>query len=423
MIQKRTTKRGTRYEVRLRGPDGRETSRSFRTSSEAKAYERRVLSERDRGVWIDPRRGVIAFAEVAEAWLGSNPAKRPAVRVRDEAMLRRHVLPHIGERHVGSITPADIQALVKRWGTSVGPGTVRKQYSIVRAVFAWAMDADYIARTPCRKTAVRLPRAPAPVAHHVITPDELAALADAIGPRFAPMVYVGAILGLRWGEVAALRVRSIDFLRRTVTVTEAVARDGHGGHILAEPKSATSRRAQSAPQALVDLLARHVTACGLTGQPDAFLFSQGDGEPVDYPNFYSRRWRPAVAKVGLPGPVGSSGRKRFYGFHDLRRANATALARRGVDPRTAQGRLGHSDIRLTFQVYAELSTAADKAAGDALGAHFLDGARNGARDKRGMDSPFPSAVGDGSAPTSTYPEPGVGIEPTTSALQERCSTN
>ena len=96
MINKRSTRAGTRYDVRLRDPEGRETSRTFRTLAEAKAYERKTLTERDRGAWLDPRRGIIPFAEVADAWLKSNPAKRPSVRVRDAAMLRLHVLPTIG---------------------------------------------------------------------------------------------------------------------------------------------------------------------------------------------------------------------------------------------------------------------------------------------------------------------------------------
>jgi len=40
---------------------------------------------------------------------------------------------------------------------------------------------------------------------------------------------------------------------------------------------------------------------------------------------------------------------------------------KGIDPKTAQGRLGHSDIRLTLGVSAQHTTAADRAAADVLG--------------------------------------------------------
>jgi integrase len=53
-------------------------------------------------------------------------------------------------------------------------------------------------------------------------------------------------------------------------------------------------------------------------------------------------------KRGKPKYVG-------LGFHDLRRTNATGLVAPGVDVKTAQGLLGHSDSRLTLDHYARWS--------------------------------------------------------------------
>jgi len=41
------------------------------------------------------------------------------------------------------------------------------------------------------------------------------------------------------------------------------------------------------------------------------------------------------------------------GFHDLRRANATALVAAGVDIKTAQALLGHPNAQLTLGLYAQ----------------------------------------------------------------------
>jgi integrase len=57
-------------------------------------------------------------------------------------------------------------------------------------------------------------------------------------------------------------------------------------------------------------------------------------------------------------------------FRSARRANATALVLAGVDLKTAQARLGHSDPRLTIGVYAQATTDADEAAAEALGERF-----------------------------------------------------
>ena len=43
----------------------------------------------------------------------------------------------------------------------------------------------------------------------------------------------------------------------------------------------------------------------------------------------------------------------------------------GVDVKTVQARLGHSDPRLTLAVYAQATTEADRAAADLLGDRFM----------------------------------------------------
>ena len=58
-------------------------------------------------------------------------------------------------------------------------------------------------------------------------------------------------------------------------------------------------------------------------------------------------------------------------FHDLRRTNATGLVAEGVDVKTAQIRLGHSDPRTTLALYAQATSAGDRAAADALDARFF----------------------------------------------------
>ncbi len=91
--------------------------------------------------------------------------------------------------------------------------------------------------------------------------------------------------------------------------------------------------------------------------------------------FRQRVWLPACKAAGLEG----------LGFHDLRRANATVLVAANVDLKTAQKRLGHSDPRLTLQLYAQATTAGDRAAADSAGEAFMACQENVARDERGME--------------------------------------
>ncbi|HET6775009.1 MAG TPA: tyrosine-type recombinase/integrase [Acidimicrobiales bacterium] len=76
-----------------------------------------------------------------------------------------------------------------------------------------------------------------------------------------------------------------------------------------------------------------------------------------------------------------SGRRHYVGlgFHDLRRASATSLVAAGVDVKTAQTVLGHSDARPTLDHYAQAVTEQQPAAADAMGARFIGGSPRGIR--------------------------------------------
>lgn len=304
----------------------------------------------------------------AAEWLDSDPRKRPKSRERDAGIIKLHLLPTLGHRPLASVTPLDVQRLVATWSQQLAPATTRRHYAVLRAIFAAAVDSDMLGRSPCRRS-VKLPTV-GPGQRQIVTAAELHRLADAVGPDQAPMVYLAAVLGLRWGECAGLRVKRLDFLRLTVTVAETIG-ESHGRIVVGEPKSRAGRRTMAVPGPLMDLLAAHLARRGLDGStPDELVFVAPGRGPLRYRNWYARVWRPATTKAGLAG----------LGFHELRHAAASAMVAAGVDLRTAQVRLGHSDPRLTLSVYAQASPESDRAAADRLGAHFLGPAEGGEGD-------------------------------------------
>jgi integrase len=442
MITARVRKRDGRrvYEVRLRDPQGREYSRTFETKKAAQDFEAEDRIARRRGSWVDPRHGDLTFEEVARRWLQANPAKRPSARAADESTLRAHLLPAFGAYRIASVTPPDIQGFVTELSRSAAPTSVRRWYSTLHAVFAYAVASDWLGRSPCR--GINLPAATTTRSRR-LTAEEIgsiaaahrdsfyipwivryleAVVADEPSPTKAlamsfgttedratgilleasrrqllpaatgdwskdkiveysrrllagrdantsvseheAMVWVGAVLGLRWSEVAGLRIGSVDLLRRTLTVAPdgAVTRDGKGRPVIGNPKSVAGARTIAIPASLVDVLARHLAARGVTAADlDRLLFEAPKGGPLRYSNWLRRVWRPATAAAGC----------ETAGFHDLRRANATAMVVGGVDVKTAQSRLGHSDPRITLAIYAQVVEEADRRAAETVGETFL----------------------------------------------------
>jgi len=134
------------------------------------------------------------------------------------------------------------------------------------------------------------------------------------------MVWIGAVLGLRWSELAGLRVGNVDLLRRLLTVAETVTRDAQGQPIHSKTtKSQASKRVLAIPEAPADLLSEHMARKGSNAaDQDSFLFEAPAGGPLRYSNWRARVWLPATTAAGHAGA----------GFHDLRRTNATVLVRR-----------------------------------------------------------------------------------------------
>jgi integrase len=246
---------------------------------------------------------------------------------------------------------------------------------------------DMLGRTPCR--GINLPEV-TPLRRHVVSAVEVERLAHQLGGvgQLGPMVYVAVVEGMRWGEVAGLRVGHLDFDARTVAVRETVVRGRRGAIGFGEPKSSAGRRTLAAPAGLMTMLAAHLAAKGLAVEDrEALLFTAPDGGFLRYSNWVRRSWYPAAVAAGVGCMVADevTGRERYegLGFHDLRRANATGLVAEGVDVKTAQTMLGHSEARLTLDVYAQAVTKLGEAAAEAMGVRYL---AEPPRDGRAMDA-------------------------------------
>ncbi len=343
-IIKRRIDSGVRYDVRWRVPDGTVRTKTFRRRTDADAYRRKVEA--------DELIGATTLTQLADEWLQAVPTKRATSAERDRSILDCHVLPVLGIRPVRSITRRDVQGVVDSLAASHAPSTVARMFSCLRALLSYAERSEMIARNPCRGT--RLPRVPL-TTRPILDADQLDAVAEALGPTEAPLMWLGVVLGLRWGEVAGLRVGRIDFLRHTITVAEQLGRDGRTG----PPKSDAGQRTLAAPAWLIEDLAAHIADRTARTQGD-LVFVTRAGAPLNYTSWRRAVWVPAVDRAGLPG----------LRFHDLRSNAATALVAAGVDLKTAQTRLGHFTPTLTLAVYARATADADRAAADAVGERF-----------------------------------------------------
>lgn len=350
-VQKRTTDSGTVWKARYRGPDRKERSKTFGRKIDAQRWLDVMEASKHRGDWVDPAGGQVTFGEWAER-VESARQRRPSTAARDAMLLRRHVLPMFEDVPVGRIDTTSIETWIADLVASgLGADSIRKSYGLLRYSLQHAARRHLIVASPCTDDIV-LPTLPARQMRF-LSPEEVEALADAVGDRWRTMVLTAAYTGLRFGELTGLRRDRVDLLRRTVRVDGQIV-EVAGALVDGPPKTRASQRTVTVPTSIAAELERHLAACPMDA--DGLVFAAPGGGPVRRTNWRRRTWVPAVrASVGEP-----------CRFHDLRHTHAALLIAGGAHPKVIQQRLGHGSIAVTLDVYGHLFDGLDADAADAI---------------------------------------------------------
>ena len=212
--------------------------------------------------------------------------------------------------------------------------TVRQAHRVLSLILALAVRDGRMARNPADH--VPLPRARRPGKRY-LTHGQVAALADAAGEHRLVILTL-SFCGLRWGGLAALRVRNVDLMRRRLEVNEAVT-EVAGRLEWGTPKT-HQRRTVPIPRSLVDALGEHVAGKG----PDDLVFTAPRGEVLRNLNFRRDVFDPAATAAGLEGLTP----------HELRHTAASLAVSAGANVKAVQRLLGHASATMTLDVYSGL---------------------------------------------------------------------
>ncbi len=227
-----------------------------------------------------------------------------------------------------------------------------------------------------------------------LTPEQIQAMLEQVPEEWRPLFACGPALGLRKGELFALRKADVDLARGTVTVARSHDRNAtKGGDPAVLPLPAPLRpwieyQLEHAPGPLLfpapdgsqrsreadpQKVLRHALArAGIVEGYEhrcrwcKYSVHAADNECRYCPNCVKRtdgRGRPLVPPRGRmlwPKAIHVGMR-----FHDLRHGFATELLRRGVDVHRVQRLMRHSDVRITTGTYGHLVVEDLRAAVDA----------------------------------------------------------
>ncbi len=335
-----STTAGRRWRVRYRTPDHRQTDkRGFRTKREAEDFLAGIEVAKLRGDWVNPARSRVTVGEWAEQWYAAQLQVKPTTRSGYRHSLDKHVLPRWSAVRLPEVRHSDVQTWVNGLSAKLAPSTVRQIHLVLFGVMKFAVRDGRLSRNPCDD--VRLPRI-LKRRHGYLDDQQVERLAAEHGP-YGDVIAFLAYTGLRWGEMAALRVGRVDLRRRRLEVAEAVT-EPRGALIFGTPKT-HERRSVPYPVLLSELLRARCAGKA----PGDLVFAGADGGVLRSSNFRYRWFDPALARVRAEDPD-------FPRItpHDLRHTAASLAIAAGANVKAVQRMLGHASAAMTLDVYTDL---------------------------------------------------------------------
>ena len=219
---------------------------------------------------------------------------------------------------------------------------IKKLNKLLKQFFFYAEREGFILKNPCSNITIPGNSVKKSVKSEIdyFNEDEITKIKEAFkGHKFENLILVALGTGLRQGELLALKWKNVHLDKKYLDVKETVKKvyvfDDNGKKelqtIYNTPKTSNSIRKVDLPDKLVSLLSN-------MEKSSEFVFSE-NGEPISAKTLFGN-WKKTLSKTDVP----------YKKFHSLRHTYATMLLSRGVDLRTVQDLMGHSDITIT-QIY------------------------------------------------------------------------
>ena len=332
---------------------------------EMNAIAHQMMADMDRGIALQQKEK-LTVAEWMDMWLESYlPNIEETTRIGYRTKLRCYIKPSLGHILLKSLKADHVQKMINEMiAQDLSPKNIRDTYNNINAAMKQAVKLRKIPYNPCEGVVLpKLKRYRAKVydgemIHRLL---EIAKGTDIYVP-----VLLGVMVGLRRGEILALRWENIDFEKGMISIRESMAR-GENGSYIKEPKSeAGIRDLHVGDEVILALRQARIAylndkiAQGVLFKDDGFVVRQSNGKPMT-PDAMTRKWKRFIQAHHLPD----------IRFHDLRHSNATALIMAGVNPKVVQQRLGHADVSITLNTYTHVLPQMDIDAADKLDQLFL----------------------------------------------------
>ena len=279
------------------------------------------------------------FREFANQWFTEAEVSwRRSYTITQRGALDKYLIPHFGEKGVGSITKADVLAFravlakapARKATDTLSNRRINSVMKPLRQILNEAADRFEFTTSFRNIKPLRMKRSDV----MPFSLEEVQNILQTVRADYRNYFVLRFFTGMRTGEVHGLKWKHVDFEKRLILVRESIVLNEED-----ELKTDGSMRDIQMNQMVFDALKAQRLA---SDEFATYVFSNREGKPLDNKNLITRVWNPLLRHLGLAI-------RRPY---QMRHTAATLWLASGEAPEWIARQLGHSSTEMLFRVYS-----------------------------------------------------------------------
>ena len=301
----------------------------------------------------------ITVEELVERYLATKIGVKPNTKQNYGFVKNLMKAEDFSRKKISQIKVSDAKLfLIKLQNDGKGYSTVKTVRGVLRPAFQMAVDDDLIPKNPFGFQLAGVVVNDS-LTREAITPDQMRKFLkfvhdDNVYCKYYEVVYILFHTGMRISEFCGLTIKDIDFENRTINIDHQLQRVGMKIHIETTKTNAGTRKIPMTEevyrcfQAIIEDRETPRTEIMIDGYT-GFLFLDKDGLPLVAMHWEHRfnhmvkRYN-EIYKIQMPNITP----------HVCRHTYCSNMARSGMNPKTLQYLMGHSEIGVTMNTYTHL---------------------------------------------------------------------
>ena len=309
---------------------------------------------------INPRGGEMTVEALVKKYLLQKTGVRHNTEANYNFVLNIIKNEEFGKRHIDQVKLSDAKCwLIKLQKDGRGYSSIHSIRGVVRPAFQMAVDDDLIRKNPFDFQLATVVVNDSVTRKAITRKQERAFLEFVKNDKYYCKYYEGIYIlfktGLRISEFVCLTVNDIDLQNRKLTISHQLQRTRKMDYIIENPKTECGVRTIPLSDDVYECFVKIIhQRPKLEREPNiggycGFLYLDKNGKPMvamHWEHFFKHIWQKynSIYREQLP----------LITPHVCRHTYCSNMAKSGMNPKTLQYLMGHSDIGVTLNTYTHL---------------------------------------------------------------------